>query len=430
MKTTIFAVVLSAASIISASAQEVLNFNANYGFTFIPSCLMANGKSVPVAVNMDPEDHTLTASIMDDDLNVVKQFKVSGTHVYTRRYEEKAFVKPSGVEIEYYDKESDFQYTGEQVTATDMNSLVKKMSEIYEGRQFYGFTDLKGNVSCYSSDLSDFYMQHFFGNAYPQDYFSIIDGIVYRIWARYTPTISQADLDNAEWTYVQTQMESSGPSHCVRINYYNSDANIFYDRYCYVSQTLFNEDDKWEYILPMYGPVKKIIGDPYVVGSYDETGIRYSRIVEEKPEFVGIGIYDEDGKLIASASFDAYFDGYFLYEFDVFVSNGNTYLVTSSSDKAVCIKYDRSTSSIKEVSQFKSNAPLISMDGRKILVGADGKNIDEAVLYDMGGHRIASSRRMSGKNISINAANVAGGVYNVALKNKGKVTGAQKIIIK
>ena len=179
----------------------------------------------------------------------------------------------------------------------------------------------------------------------------------------------------------------------------------------------------WRHILPQYGPVKKNIGDPTVYGS-DEKGVILSRTVYEEPENLGFGIYDEDGNVIAS--FDAPHTSLIRY----FVSNGNTYLVASTSDELICFKYNRTTTSFKEISRSKSNAPIISMNGRRITVGADGNNIDEAVLYDMGGRSIASSRRTNSDNITINAANVAQGVYNVALKNKGRIASAQKIIIK
>ena len=423
MKTIIFAAVLSAAGIMSANAQEAVDISANYRFYFMPSCLTTNGKAASVGINMDEND--FTASIMDADMKVVKQFKINKTVALRSGYIESAIVKPSGAEINYiqyqwkiYDNE------GEPVTATDVNSLIERMSEIYAGQQFYGFTDFKGNVSCHSSDSTDCYYPHWFGTAYPFEYYSIIDGTVYQIRVAYNPTFSQADLDNAEWKKGDSFGEQNICLYPIfPIGYFNCDTNIFYDHYTYASQALFNDDDKWEYILPQYGPVKKNIGDP-TVGWSDERGVRLSRSVYEEPENLGFGIYDEDGNVIAS--FDAPHTSLIRY----FVSNGNTYLVASTSDELICFKYNRTTTSFKEISRSKSNAPIISMNGRRITVGADGNNIDEAVLYDMGGRSIASSRRTNGDNITINAANVAQGVYNVALKNKGRIAGAQKIIIK
>ena len=423
MKTIIFAALLSAAGIMSANAQEAVDISANYRFYFMPSCLTTNGKAASVGINMDEND--FTASIMDADMKVVKQFKINKTVALMRSYSESAIVKPSGAEIKYiqyqwkiYDNE------GEPVTATDMNSLIERMSEIYAGQQFYGFTDFKGNVSCHSSDTTDCYYPHWFGTAYPFEYYSIIDGTVYQIRVAYNPTFSQADLDNAEWKKGDSFYEENICLYPIfPIGYFNCDTNIFYDHYTYASQALFNDDDKWEYILPQYGPVKKNIGDPTVYGS-DEKGVILSRTVYEEPENLGFGIYDEDGNVIAS--FDAPHTSLIRY----FVSNGNTYLVASTSDELICFKYNRTTTSFKEISRSKSNAPIISMNGRRITVGADGNNIDEAVLYDMGGRSIASSRRTNSDNITINAANVAQGVYNVALKNKGRIASAQKIIIK
>lgn len=425
MKTIIFAALLSAAGIMSANAQEAVDISANYGFNFMPSCLTTNGKAASVGINMDEND--FTASIMDADMKVVKQFKINKTVALSSGYSESALVKPSGAEISYNTKYKIYDNEGEPVTATDMNSLIERMSEIYAGQQFHGFTDFEGNVSCHSldsTDSRDFYYPNWFGTAYPIEYYSIIDGTVYQIRVAYNPTFSQADLDNAEWKKGDSFGEQN-ICHCpiFPINYYNCDTNIFYDQYIDASQALFNDDDKWEYILPQYGPVKKNIGDP-TVGWSDERGVILSRSVYEEPENLGFGIYDEDGNVIAS------FDAPYTSSISYFVSNGNTYLVASTRGELIYFKYNRTTTSVKEISRSKSNAPIISMNGRRITVGADGNNIDEAVLYDMGGRSIASSRRTNSDNITINAANVAQGVYNVALKNKGRIASAQKIIIK
>ena len=68
------------------------------------------------------------------------------------------------------------------------------------------------------------------------------------------------------------------------------------------------------------------------------------------------------------------------------------------------------------------------MDGRNITV--EGNEIDEAILFDMAGRRMAASGKGENGNISINAGNMPQGFYNVALKNKGKITDAKKVIIK
>ena len=49
---------------------------------------------------------------------------------------------------------------------------------------------------------------------------------------------------------------------------------------------------------------------------------------------------------------------------------------------------------------------------------------------DMGGRIVATSNHKGNESITINAANMPVGGYNVAVKNKGRVATAQKIILK
>ena len=68
------------------------------------------------------------------------------------------------------------------------------------------------------------------------------------------------------------------------------------------------------------------------------------------------------------------------------------------------------------------------MNGRTIMVDDENQNIDEVVLFDMGGRQMLSAR---GKNrIRINASQMPNGVYSVATKKDGKINGAQKILLK
>ena len=72
----------------------------------------------------------------------------------------------------------------------------------------------------------------------------------------------------------------------------------------------------------------------------------------------------------------------------------------------------------------------IRINGRSIMVEADTKGVDEVELIDMGGRKMASSDRKGVGNLTINASSAAEGVYSIALKKRGRLVGAQKIILK
>lgn len=411
MKKLLFTAALSAATFTAVSGQEVANFD---DIDITPSCFTSNGKAVPVG--FDYSDENTTVTILDSDFKVVKQLNnlKSVTYEYCS-YSEIATVKPTGATITDSDQH-EYDGIGETITATDLNSMIQKMSSTHDG-DFYGFTDSKGRLSCWSPQYSRFYEQQWFGTMYPENYFAIIDGIVNEIYVSYEPV---CDIDHAQWTPLKGDYNASTTiTNMERFYSYDFDANILYDNSICFTQTLFNEDDKWEYILPQFGPIEKHPGD-YWIWSRDTNGLTLRRNVSEYQPTVGYTIYNEDGNIIASFSFNEHNNIDCVYKLD-----GNVYFDLNST----IYKYDPLSTSIKEVSHSEAKTPLIKMRGRNIIV-EDSQKADEAVLVDMGGRIVATSNHKDNEGITINAANMPTGVYNIAVKNKGKVAAARKIILK
>lgn len=413
MKTFLFTAALSAAIFIPASGQEVASFDH---IDIIPSCFTSNGKAVPVGY--DYGDGNTTVAILDSDFNVVKRLNnIKGVTYEYRSYSETATVKPTGATIRYSSKD-DYFVDGEVVTATDLNSMIQKLSSIH-GCDFYGFTDSKGILSCWSPQLSSFYYQKWFGTTYPERYFAIIDGKVNQMYVSYEPVL---DIDHAQWTTVEGSYNASTMliTNMENFYYYDFDANIFYDESICFTQTLFNEDNKWEYILPQFGSIEKRPGD-YWVWSSNTDGLVLRRDVTEYQPTIGYAIYNEDGNIIASFSFSGqYSKAYYVYKL-----GGNVYFDANGT----IYKYDPQSTSIKEVSRSEVKAPMVKMRGRNIIV-EDSEKADEAVLVDMGGRIVATSNHKDSEGITIDAANMPTGVYSIAVKSKGRVAAARKIILK
>lgn len=417
MKTLFITAALSALGLISANGQEVARFT---DFRIVPSTLTSNGKAT--AVGFNEKEGIYTANILDDNLKTLKQFNLKTESCSSRSYLEIATVKPSGAEINTCDMQEDIG-DGETHTATDLNSMIQTLSNIHDGWNFYGFTDLKGRLSCWSPETSDFYYDRWFGTMYPRHYFAIVDGVINRMYVNYQPTFSQSDIDNAQWEYADgDETPSSYTVTAEGIELYDYDTNIYFDTDMYITQTLFNDDDKWEYVLPLYGQLKKTVGD-YWTWSENENGMVLRRSATEEQARTGWAIYNEDGNKIASLESAGYFD--YVYKLA-----GNMYILNYENNEDVVYKYDPKLTSIEEVSRSKSKASVVKVNGHSFRVDTDGQNVDEAVLVDMAGRKVASSRSMDGESLTINATNMPKGVYNVALKNKGKVAGAQKIIIR
>ena len=408
-----------AAGFISLNAQILATPDDYESISFVTSNVTSNGQPVILGINEGSK-----VSIFDGDFNLLKQINLQLPTRISRSYREETVVEYSGAKISFY-RTSPISYNGEVMTATNLDDMLQKLSSWYEqetGYQvtFSSFTDEKANISCYPSSGISFHKESKYGKAYPEQYCSLIDGMVRLVGVEYRDTISQADIDNANWQIVSGS-ESS---------------NTYLDRLCYLygydfdnnkdikvaelSQTFFNDDDKWEYVVPKYGKVIKKVGDVQKQGESSD-GVLFYRRISESQETLGSAIYNEDGVEIAAITEPGFSDG-----FEVYILGGNTYFYNVYPQ--ILYKYDRTNTSVQEVFRSSTKSSNISVNGRTIMVDDENQNIDEVVLFDMGGRQMLSAR---GKNrIRINASQMPNGVYSVATKKDGKINGAQKILLK
>lgn len=317
----------------------------------------------------------------------------------------------------------DFNYDPENNGATTLNEMIKLLSDYYRTINWLGFTDYKGRTSCYSPDRTDFFASEWLGTSYPCNYFCIEDGHVKEIRVDYKPDFDQTTIDNAEWTIEGDVSEYEDGRSLERFFYQDFDANIStVEEEIQFTQTLFNDDDKWEYIVSKYGAMEKSVGDYWTSGS-SEDGLILKRSVSERRPITGFDIKNEDGETVASINEVSSFG-------DVYKIGGNIYIVGYSDRHYIIYKYDPKSTDIKEVSRSEAKMANIRINGRSIMVEADAKDVDEVELIDMGGRKMASSDRKGVGNLTINAPSAADGVYSVALKKRGRLVGAQKIILK
>ena len=413
MKRILFSAAIIAASTITATAQEVAGVS---DFDIVPSTLTYTGKPAPVGIDEEKQEFT----IFDTEFNVVKRFNYSCETEKSRRYDEMATVKPSGA-IVTREHSWDFNHDPENNVATTFNEMIKLLSDNCGTNNWLGFTDYKGRTSCWSPDRTSCFASEWLGASYPQNYFYIEDGHVKEIEVDYEPDFDQTTIDNAEWTIEGDVDECEYDASPEIIDYRDYDANIGSHGDLRITQTLFNDDDKWEYIVRKYGAMKKRVQS----WSWDSRadGFILRRRVSEERSITGFDIKNEDGETVASINVVAGFN-------DVFKIGGNTYLYLWGDSCDILYKYDPKSTDIKEVSRSEAKMANIRINGRSIMVEADATDVDEVELIDMGGRKMASSDRKGVGNLTINASSAADGVYSVALKKRGRLVGAQKIILK
>ena len=418
MKRFLLTTALTTAGFISVNGQFSEGFD---DIDFVPSAFTTDGKGAIIGIN----EHS--AKVLDGDMNVVRQFNLKTTTYYSRDYSEVATIMPSGAELnENSYRRSVLTHNEEVVTATDLASMKQKLKSIYgESCEFYNFTDSKGNLSLWSPNLylSSFYHQEWFGTMYPEYYFSLIDGEVYEVRVYYKAVVSQNDIDRAEWKYesgdAEGQTHVDGPENK---KFNDFDLNSLPDNSFTLTQSLFNDDDKWEYILPKYGQVTKRTGELWE-GPSNANGIEFSRSVSESQETIGYSVYNEDGTEIATLNMTG--------DIDIVARiGGNVYIMTYNDGDDVLYRYDPNDTQVREINRSESKAARIAMNGRTITIDTGGQKVDEAVLFNMSGQKVSSGNAHSNGSITLDTAGMRSGVYSVSVKSQGRTVGSQKIMLK
>lgn len=396
----------------------------------VPGAFTKSGKATIVSTSSDEK----TIKIYDSNLNVTKQITPADLGAYSKRYKERAVVRPTSVNVTGENISTGIlYYTGDAIAASSTAELVQKVKEVSglnEGWQI--FTDYKGRTCCFYSHDNCF-EEETFGKTYPYRSCTIIDGYIHTIDYEYERVYPDNYAESAEWTKVEgTEEEGQLDNFDSQIYVYDFDNNVLYDESITCFQTFFNDDDKWEYLAPLYG---EIIKQYYNLQEHmDYEGgekIILERKVTEKPNTEGWAIYNEDGDKIIDININGIgmydtrvyqiwkLDGKFFFDIEGYGEDENWY--------SVYFVYDPSSSDIRQISSSKSER-FFDVEGRTINFKADG-NAD-AALFSMNGMKVASAKSANGKRLSIDAGNVPAGVYNVTLMKNGRVAESQKVLLK
>lgn len=417
MKKNLFAALLWVPCIY-ANAQVTLN-----GHLYItPNAFTKDGKAIPISYNWETDD----VKILDSNLAVTKQFTVANLGKYEKTYTETAIIEPTEAVMEWSNQYDVFLNDGSRPKASSVAELIQFCKDnISNSDNWVTFTDSEGRKGC--CRIYDCFDHERFGNSYPEEYYAIIEGSVWHIRCAYKYAVDAASIESAEWILdgePQITALENIDYGCRHLDY---DNNTAFDLDIVFTQTLYNDDDKWEYIAPLYGELEISAKVTLANGSQ----FLWKREVCERPSNNGLAIYNEDGTKVAEITHDKKYE-YFCVDY-VAILDDKVYLICTasypdgSSSDAICYLYDPASSDIRQISSSKSDT-FFNMEGRTIHFNTEG-NAD-AALFGMNGIKIASAKGGIGSTLCIDASNIPAGVYNVALMKHGKVTQARKVILK
>ena len=389
-----FAVMALAAS---AQVSEVTKMKGD-GFGFIPKSLTTTGVITPystIGVEYHSNDNqTAEFTVYDASFNVAKTFSYEPKVFETKRVPMKALADFKTKEI--LDKGSEkesfrpvfgvYDYEkGFLVPVTTMDEFKAAIAKMLSGETVDFFTDDSGNFAFRL--LSD----KLYIDGWGDDgvrvresfyYYNSSDNRLYRV--ENLLKLVEVDTSNLAWTqdgshdtYGITLTERIYPTEV-----YDYDVNCNESSDVYLSQNVFNNDDKYEYLVQSYREVSTPT-DPtgsYQPGLISINGIENGKIVLTKDVQdmyyeSYLVVKDEDGKDLFTVPNGGYKD-----DFTIYRANGKTFISNYESQgnglgQYVIYLLDKTDTGITELARTQAvkSAKTFNMAG--MLVGKNAKGL-------------------------------------------------------
>ena len=264
-----------------------------------------------------------------------------------------------------------------------------------------------------------------------------------------------------EWTVADDQTYDYTSSSTISGFEVYSDNNSYHSRYLYVSQTLFDDDEEFEYIrskktivpisikLSDYAKEHSTGNENYQFISYgeekidslmnatgaseyqwfwdDETGKRLIRLY--KKEYYG-GLFDEgleivslDGNVKASLPGITYISSGYFFRGKCYVKG-----YSSSDNSNVLYQLGGDATGIREMSRTKAEL-IVKRAGSNLVIDSDSDEQQTIVMSTIDGRVVRSLTAKQGSN-AISLSGLIGGVYNVTLYRQSRPVKSSKIIVK
>ena len=399
MKRTLLASALAVMALAaSAQVSEVTKVKGD-GFDFIPKSLTTTGIITPystIGVEYHGNDNqTAEFTVYDASFNVAKTFSYEPKVFTAKRMLKKAWadyktkkIINTGYENEYY-RSVDGVYDYEKgflIPITTMDEFKAAVAKMFGEEKVDFFIDDSGNFAFRS--FND--MLYFEGwgdegvrvreNFY---YYNSSDNGLYRV--EKLQKLVDVNTSNLAWKEDDSR-ESYEITNTERIHQtevYDYDVNCNESSDVYLSQNVFNNDDKYEYLVQSYREVSTPT-DPtgsYQPGLINISGIENGKavlttVVQDKYYESYLAVKNEDGKELFTVPNSRYYKDVFT----IYRANGKTYISNYESQGSGLGQYviyllDKTDTGITELArtQVVKSAKTFNMAG--MLVGKNAKGL-------------------------------------------------------
>ena len=389
-----FAVMALAAS---AQISEVTKVKGD-GFDFIPKSLTTTGVTTPYSTigveyhwgsNQIPE-----FTVYDASFNVEKTFKydpmVFKSNLVPMRaladFKTKKVIK-EGYEEAYWGHRVDgvYGYDGFETPITNMDEFKAAVTKLIGDVGQVYFTDYKGNFAYHAAkgwqDASGSYDSICVSERY--SFYNPSDNKLYNVDG--LTKLVEVDMSKLAWK-VDDSRESSEViqrEFIIPTEVYDYDANCNEDSYGYLTQNVFNNDDKYEFLAICYRQVSPPETTVYgsMINGIENGKVVFSQDVQDKYYESYLAVKNEDGKELFTIPNCNYGKDLSIYRM-----NGKTYIENSESlgngeTQYVIYLLDNTGTGITELARTNvvKSAKTFNMAGMKV-----GKNAKGIVIQQGG----------------------------------------------
>ena len=389
----------------SAQVSEVTKMKGD-GFGFIPKSLTTTGVITPYSTirggdrgdGHSTEIKPAEFTVYDASFNVAKTFSYEPKVFKNKVVRMKALadfktkeVLDKGSEKEsfrpvygVYDYEKGFL-----VPVTTMDEFKAAIAKMLSGETVDFFTDDSDNFAFHLDDDWLRIVSSFDPITVSESYFyyNSSDNKLYSV--KNLTKIVEVDTSSLDWKVDETQESHeykwAESVHAIEVHDY--DANCNEGSHEYLSQNVFNNDDKYEYLVKTYKEVSTTTNSTRSISACPIAGIEDGKIVfvkdvEDKYYEPCLVVKDEDGKDLFSVSTVDYIGD----TFTIYRANGKTYFGTeeylgNSLYQYVIYLIDKTDTSITELARTQAvkSAKTFNMAGMQV-----GKNAKGIVIQQGG----------------------------------------------
>ncbi len=351
MKKLFFLVSLLAISVSSnAQISEFKEFTNHFDVT--PKQFAYGGESFILVQSGESEN---TIDVYNDEIEKVRSFQVqypsrtSGYKTLSRKLEIKDVARDSTQQMNYNNVNDSYVFTWEE-------ALDYAAEDDYSSQQ--------SGYILWPNSKSSYFFHYEFGLLYPASYYRWIpeSGYLYSYDITY-------EVSTGEWETTSDTKSVYNEYFDLWLNDY--DGNSYIENDFIFTQTLFNTDEKYEYLVPIFGEIQEEVcyeEDRNLDGEVDRREYRYDTPIQ------GFKVVSEDGTVLQSIETEMSSSAYFA----ILKINGKVYLSCGAKDghDDTIYRIDPFSTSIKKVNNVPvSVVARYSVDGRRQAHPRRGINI-------------------------------------------------------